>query len=465
MKKIHENNFTYPSINWQKGLLKKYESFESFVAKFCLFNKLTPKQFKKYWKNKVIAHDFESELDKLYYIMTLLNEPYDVVSTVFSSEVIEVDIISRQLPITKYKVRYCNECIKLGYHSYFHNKIWLKNCPIHDNSLITEENPKNYIKPNKSSFELRIIALSKLYIANYWKRITDNLEFKRIEELWLWLVELENEYQNYTLVQLDFITKNSEIVDIDTLVLFFNTIYPKKRNLNQVNGLKKLYRLSKSASKELENLLNIIPLYFLVNFYQIYCGFNIKNLKKQYIEFIENEKVRITNLHTEKLCLWSRKDLIGNWEYCEYNKHNSLYEVCIFEYISEKISNDWLDFKANRTKDVYRIYTIYNDCSRKLIKNLLARNREDGTFPKLLDLHFSKELIDFLDLILIELAKNYIQNLNEWLNFHVKNHTVKLRRPLNMRPYMETISYVYLKVDQGTYFLVNAYPDKKHTLY
>ncbi|MFY4879356.1 hypothetical protein ACOUI1_16755, partial [Acinetobacter baumannii] len=152
MKKIHKNNFTYPSINWQKGLLKKYESFKSFVAKFCLFNRFTPKQFKKYWKTKVIAHDFESELDKLYYIMILLNEPYDVVSTVFSAEVIEVDIISRQLPITKYKVRYCNECIKLGYHSYFHNKIWLKNCPIHDNSLITEENPKNYIKPNKSSF-------------------------------------------------------------------------------------------------------------------------------------------------------------------------------------------------------------------------------------------------------------------------------------------------------------------------
>ncbi|HAV5780054.1 Uncharacterised protein [Klebsiella pneumoniae] len=65
----------------------------------------------------------------------------------------------------------------------------------------------------------------------------------------------------------------------------------------------------------------------------------------------------------------------------------------------------------------------------------------------------------------MELAKNYIQDLNEWLDFHVKNHTVKLRCPLNMSPYMETISYVYLKVDQGTYFLVNAYPDKKHTLY
>lgn len=461
MKKIHENNYPYPSINWYPGLLNKYESFESFVAKFCRLNDLTVKQFSKYWKNKVSNCDFENESDRLCHIMTLLNEPYQVVSTVFSAQINKIDIISRHLPIAKYNVRYCKECIKLSYHSYFHNKIWLKNCPIHSNILIEEKNPKNHINPNKTSFELRIIALNKLYDNNYLEKMTSSLNFTDFEELESWLFELENEYQKYTLIQLDFIPNSYEGIDTEALTTFFNFAYPKEKNLNKVYEFKKKifeqpYKLSTSASRELEKILSIIPLYFLVIFYQTHCGFNIENFKKQYIEFIEEERNKIANSHTENFCLWSKKGLIGNWEYCETNRHNNIYEVCIFEYISEKINNDWLDFRSNRTKDVYKIYTIYNECSRKLRKNLLAKNRVDGGFPNLLDLNFSKELIDFLDLILLELAKNYISDLNQWLDFHVKKHTVKLPRSFDRSYQINFASRVYLKFDRESYILVNS---------
>ncbi|MCX7099830.1 MAG: hypothetical protein NTV43_18200 [Methylococcales bacterium] len=132
MKRQDQRN-ALPKINWGRGRLSKYASFTGFAAKFCRLNDLSPSRFTEFWHKAVESLDAVDQQQKTRYIARLLDEPLAVVKTVFWGKKLGYGYLSAN-QTHRYHVgnaAYCPECLKDGFHGYFHECDWLKKCPIH----------------------------------------------------------------------------------------------------------------------------------------------------------------------------------------------------------------------------------------------------------------------------------------------------------------------------------------------
>jgi hypothetical protein len=166
-------------INWGRGRLRKHESIYSFFAKFCYINGLTPRQARNFFANKLSAtnailrhyqrpntpFDFSTllaSLDQIKIFAALLDEPFSVVKTLCGEhkDLSFIPSMGASLVLNEEAgLRYCDECVKEGYHAYFHEFRYLALCPIHRRPLF----PVTPCEKRYSRFERNVLALQSLY--------------------------------------------------------------------------------------------------------------------------------------------------------------------------------------------------------------------------------------------------------------------------------------------------------------
>lgn len=446
----------YPKVNWRKDHLYKYESYESFVAKFCILNVLTVKQFQKIWNRK-----FQTNQDRVKFIENVLKESPEIIKTVF---LMPQDTLSKNIIINKrLGLKYCNKCLIMGYHSLFHDKVWLEICPIHKCLLLQEKILPNTTYPTITLFEKRVITLIKFYRKNSLKN-NKEINLKSIEELSDWLENISYSYEKYIEIShLDNMVVKYTLNSKEKLFSFCHFILPPNDNLldlfpYDIGAMKTVYTLSEMASYELKKLINTIPLQHFLIFYQFYCESNSENLSKEFTNYIKESIVKILNLHKESICLWSDKAYVGKWEYFEvdFYFHNNLYKVCIFEYLLQKINMDWLSMNKNNKKDLDKLHSIYYKCKKLLIENNMMTIFNENDFLQKINLNFSTELLSFFDFILYELAKNYIADIYRFLKEEVYAHRVTSRY-FSTTYKFNSMNRIYLKYEGNKYVLINSH--------
>ncbi len=123
----------YPSVNWWPGNLRPYESRLSFLARFAELNGLSARDCLMFLK--VAAEDRTPlPVDEITRLSCLLHEPLPSIQAVFSHPIRFVDC-GCYAPSANWDpqhfIRYCEPCLRHGYHSYLHEAGWLSRCPFH----------------------------------------------------------------------------------------------------------------------------------------------------------------------------------------------------------------------------------------------------------------------------------------------------------------------------------------------
>lgn len=126
-----------PRANWGRGRLQRYQSFHSFAATFCALNLLKPRRFRDYWERSFPWAECDEAVPR---IASYLDEPLDVVETVFGKERLSIAGWSyrRDDSPSKNTVSYCPTCVVTGFHGYFHENPNLRRCPIHGTDLFRD---------------------------------------------------------------------------------------------------------------------------------------------------------------------------------------------------------------------------------------------------------------------------------------------------------------------------------------
>ena len=133
-RKKRNSKSTELRINWGRGRLSGFESAFGFAAKFCRLNHLTPRQFRAFWVSLFaqigdISFESRSEI-----ISRVLNEPLYLVKSVFEINPVNTEWPKFDRNVFEFhpkKIKYCSLCLADGYHACFHEKEWLRKCPIH----------------------------------------------------------------------------------------------------------------------------------------------------------------------------------------------------------------------------------------------------------------------------------------------------------------------------------------------
>jgi len=123
----------FPAVNWIPGTLRLYESRASFWSSFFELNVLGAKRAGLFFGFAVVEDNYLTAVD-VGKISEILREPTVVLDTVFHprtdfSGCGSYQFRSERRPAES--LRYCDECIKMGYHSNLHELDWLSCCPFH----------------------------------------------------------------------------------------------------------------------------------------------------------------------------------------------------------------------------------------------------------------------------------------------------------------------------------------------
>lgn len=129
-----------PSVNWGRGQLMQYESVASFCARFSTFNGLSLEQTKQFFTElfgKPWSLD-TSQIVNARQVARLLDEPVSVVGTIYPTGIYagRKGVFKEYLPIEyDLYVPFCRSCIMVGYHSSFHELLFLEKCPFHQEEM------------------------------------------------------------------------------------------------------------------------------------------------------------------------------------------------------------------------------------------------------------------------------------------------------------------------------------------
>lgn len=127
-------------VNWGRGQLMPYESIASFCGRFGAFNGLTLKQTRQFY-SEFCGQPWSLETGRTINARKaarLLDEPVSVVCTIYPTEIYagRKGEFKKYFPIGRdLYVPFCNRCIKMGYHSSFHELLYLEKCPFHHEDL------------------------------------------------------------------------------------------------------------------------------------------------------------------------------------------------------------------------------------------------------------------------------------------------------------------------------------------
>lgn len=150
----------FPAVNWVPGTLRPYESRASFWSRFCTLNLLEIKRAGAFFGFSVDEGSV-LKLSDVKRMSEILYEPAAILETVFNPGTDFSDCGAYRFRIEfrpADSFRYCNECVKLGYHSNLHELAWLSCCPFHLIEL-REGRTREFQKGRMASY---VIAMQKL---------------------------------------------------------------------------------------------------------------------------------------------------------------------------------------------------------------------------------------------------------------------------------------------------------------
>ncbi len=136
------------SYTWKKYLNKPYESIWSSIEKFCLLNGMTELMFHNFALNTnystinlqefvpyFIYRNTNPDKDKIHELLQIDNKWFSVLNP-FS--------VNEYSTILNCDLHFCPKCMKLGYHSFFHQLRFIDKCFIHKKELLIKANNRDY---------------------------------------------------------------------------------------------------------------------------------------------------------------------------------------------------------------------------------------------------------------------------------------------------------------------------------
>lgn len=135
-------------ITWNKDWIQEHESVWGIFEKFKFANQINGKDLFCY---------FTDNKNATYTSTSVRNKSFDHLLTIAKSklsEILEININDfrielkgllktehLELPILNENIRFCKQCINTGYHSIFHQFLFLSNCPFHPEIQLTDKCP------------------------------------------------------------------------------------------------------------------------------------------------------------------------------------------------------------------------------------------------------------------------------------------------------------------------------------
>ncbi len=125
----------YPTFNWWRGCVRRYESSLSVFLRFCELNRISVKRAEGILP--IRPHQpYRSPDEEAERLAGVLDEPISVVRTMFlpclnlgcaGGYSLTFNLKEKFETV----IRFCPECARCGYHSVFHEAAWLEMCPFH----------------------------------------------------------------------------------------------------------------------------------------------------------------------------------------------------------------------------------------------------------------------------------------------------------------------------------------------
>lgn len=128
-------------VNWRRGSISEFESNWSIGQKYCFLNQVSVREFSKLVQFETSAERWGTHYSDVFAkrLAILLGEPLSRVNFSLETRFVIPAFRVRQTHEALHAgaLRFCPDCIALGFHSWVHQLPWLDRCLIHTAQLRT----------------------------------------------------------------------------------------------------------------------------------------------------------------------------------------------------------------------------------------------------------------------------------------------------------------------------------------
>lgn len=267
---------------WNSNWIMPYESLWNIIEKFKYINVLTNKELKKILNFKPNRNTLQTS--NIFYIYRNNTFEESIVLDFFNLTDSHFEMLSMYkynsiFSLMNKEIYYCPECIKIGYHSFYHQIKFMKKCIFHDIFLEKASDDSNI--PCVYSISSSANEAYKNGVSTSKKIINKYLPIPTASHLIVYSYGLYNELYNL----------NNSWAKYENL-RFFNPIYSSRNKYAEIN--EKTYSFISNIFYNgivTENLIYEIP--------RSECMYNYSNLNEQMEKFrTEN------NLNAYNVIIW-----------------------------------------------------------------------------------------------------------------------------------------------------------------
>jgi hypothetical protein len=438
-------------VNWGRERLRKYESVYSICAKFSVLNGLTPAQTAQFLSQQLGGVDiyrFRPTDAQARRLARLLDEPLNIVKTLL----LPADIDLSRTPCmvedgeglsTKISgIRYCVECLKAEFHSFFHQFSYLVLCPIHRTALKYDSGPYS----PSSLFERNVRILTGLYqrFTQCWPAPPGRLpilagkqnEQKSLKEYLTWSSEtcermagINTKVVWKSVADPPFkpaLTPGQQPVNAMSAVIAYLGA-PNELVLGLLPPMLSMF-LSKrhfceNTRKQLRETLDHTSLVLLL---ELFRGWWIWTKQPRIgDEALESFVERLLGEHTKCECVWTL-DLYSGWFHRRPDGPKPNFDQCPYVHTANLLSKRWGDFQASVSqRQTIAVLSRYRNLVEHFVAlemiSLEARgNSLEVFFDPVNRLHLTwrlpEKLINLLETIVETEMMMDVEVMSDWLS-------------------------------------------------
>lgn len=432
------NRKTPTYLNWGRGRLRYYQSFTSFAALFCSLNCIKPAEFRDYWL-KIIGVNILGwnktgyTEEQVHIIASLIDEPIAIVRTVVckTAKNEKFRLMEEKLKIRN-SLRYCESCVRLGYHGWVHEDMFIARCPIHGEyfQLIYSK------KKGGANWDCTVSALGDLFreycadwpgfVSGDFIRTSRRL-FSCQRGYFEWKDAVASEIAKWTPLYTDYAYSIGDFGVNEIDVILGRLQWIRKLDNKFVDLLSarplllspKLYRLSESLSEELTSVLHKIRLEALL------LSLNISYLleERRFVGVRNDNSSDYDDIITHRSdtceCVW-RRGRYSQWTKVapEDVRHYRGY-ICPYETARCDLELLWGNPLMSSMVRASAIFD-YSEGIRVYVENGVFDvewvRRPGVSKVPLVRPKFTLELSNLLSSIQVAIFESYLSELRDWLN-------------------------------------------------
>ncbi len=268
--------------------------------------------------------------DDLCKIASILGEDFDFIKSAFPPSINADDILDgrRLRSIEKHDgIQYCRQCVRLGYHSYFHETPWLKRCPFHLCEL-DHESHGSVIAGRLSRFR-GVDTIIRLMMSNcrFWPRWNEgdlaDATFRHNSYVRLlsdWLVNVRASAQKMASGRIWLSDEQTEIQErsYEHLVARLKSLEEVPsllEGLLETNKIKWCFitrRYPNDTRRELLRAIKYAPLQLIFSLYKCVCAYSGR--PQEFVARLSSAQAMLREMHGECHCAWG-------WEQAGWSGH------------------------------------------------------------------------------------------------------------------------------------------------